>query len=357
MQNSETHIRLGGSLWFLVVFGLFFAAMGGFFLYMLLTDPTSIKVNNRPGKIGDAWFPFIFIAIGLGIAGIRAGKVLNFEQRCLTSWWGWYMFVKRSDAPLGTWQRVELRPREMRGSGKHRRSVVPVFLIGDHCNEEIQALREEAQARRFAERIAKAAKIPLADRSSGEVVERNYDQLDDSIVQHITDADLNVAVPARTRLRISDDLRGRQISAGLSPALLLAPFMMIPFLGVLAFWYFAWYPGQSERAAKDWFSWAFAYAPLILMIGIPALIGLFSALSKGLFGFTLTADSDGGVRVLRQTIPITLIEDIRVIKPDRGNRYLAIITDKKWIRFGYGQSRDDLDYLRAFILQGLKGRR
>ncbi len=360
MSDADKTIHLSSGSIFLIIFGLIFAGMGTFFLITLLNDPSSVKVNGRPGTVGDAWFPCIFIAIGLIVAGFRGGKMLNMEEKTLTSWWGWLFFVKHTEKPLGTWLRIEVCEREMRGSRKSKRSVVPVRLVGDQDIEELAAPSNEVAACQLAERVAKGAKIPMADKSSGTVVERDHTHLDDSILLHITDADLKVPAPEKTRIHISEGIRGRKMVIGLSPALLLAPIILVPFLFALAFWYFAWYPGLSDKVGKDLFHTLFAFAPLIMFGGIPFIFGLFTALRKGLFGFSVTADSDTGMRILGQRIMVSDLEDLRVMGGGNGawrGRYLAAITDKKWIKFGYGLRSDDLLYLRALILQGLSGRR
>ncbi|MBA3847028.1 MAG: hypothetical protein H0X45_10325 [Planctomycetes bacterium] len=168
----------------LVVMGLLFAGVGAVAIVMLLTGG-EVTVNERPGRPGDAWMPGIFVLIGLGIAGIRHRKVVDLDQRAIETTSGWMLWTGSKREAIGDWQAVEVRPSERRGSGKNRYTAIPVRLHGSTGSCEIEAPRQERDARLLAEWLARGASLPLRDASAGEVVERAPDRLDEPVVSRI----------------------------------------------------------------------------------------------------------------------------------------------------------------------------
>ena len=127
---------------------MLFTGMGGLFVYMLLTDPSSVTVNDRPGTKDDVWFAGIFVLIGLGIAGIRyqshSIKIMHDNCPCRTAWLGPFV-GKRDDTDAAAFAVIAtglsehgntrrsvypLWARQMMGMLKYRRQILKRWLVG-----------------------------------------------------------------------------------------------------------------------------------------------------------------------------------------------------------------------------------
>ncbi|HYE04633.1 MAG TPA: hypothetical protein VEL07_03850 [Planctomycetota bacterium] len=336
-----------------VVFGLLFSGFCSIPLYLLLTGG-DVTVNGRPGRPGDAWLPALLVAGGLAITGFRSRRIVDLDERAIETTTGWLFWTTTKREAIGDWRSVEIRPPERRGSGKNRYTAIPVMLNGSHGAHEIDAPRHEHDARRLAEWLARGANLPLRDASAGDVVERAPDRLDEPLVARIRAEDLQAPEPERNRLRREDLMHGVRIRVPPSSALLLSPLMLLPLLIPLLFWWFLWRPGLARSADGSTASTLFLYAPL-LMVVLPLVGMIVSALRGGTFGYRIDVDASG-LRALRKDIPATELEELRVVSSGRfGGRCLRATSDRADLRLGAGLRDDELAWLRATILRALKG--
>ncbi len=336
-----------------MLFGLIFAGFGAFGVFMLLSGG-AFTVNDRPGRPSDAWMPGIFVAVGLGIAGIRHRKVIDLDERAVESTTGWMLWTRTRREAIGEWQAVEIRPAEQRGSGSGRYTAIPVRVSGTAGACEIDAPRQEQDARRLAEWLARGANLPLRDASAGAVVERAADRLDEPVVARIRPADLHAPEPERNRLRCEDLMHGVRIRVPPSSAILLSPLMLLPLLIPFLFWWYLWRPGLLQSASDSTASQAFLYAPL-LMVVLPLVGMIVSAVRHGTFGYWIEVDA-GGLRALRKHIPAAELEELRIASSGKlGGRSLRATSDHVELRLGAGLRDDELAWLRAVILRALKG--
>lgn len=352
-MDDDSRITIGQGGWFLLLFGLVFAGFGCFFIAALLLGG-DVTVNGRRGKPADAWMPGIFVVVGLGIAGIRYRRLFLADERVIETHMGWMLWTRVKREEVGAWKSIELRPAESRGSGSSRYTAVPVNLVGDAGTCEIDAPRSEAKARILAQRLARAAHIPLVDATAGlsDPVEIPADLPAQPLLQRIRDADLAAPAPDRLRMRLEEQSSGVRIRMAPSSALFLAPFALIPLSIPVAFWWFAWRPGLQDKADRSLGMALFYYAPLLMAV-IPAIGMALRALRNGTFGYSIDVDPRDGLRALGRHIAAEELLDLRVISTGR-TRCLRALGDRSEIKLGDGLGEEELAWLRAAILRALR---
>lgn len=348
-MDERAAIRTGGSGCFLLLFGLPFAGMGVVFLAFLLTDPASVTINDRPGTVADAWLPLVFIAIGLGLAGIHWSTHLESEPRRLVRRRGWLLFTTTSTTDLATASAVTI-DQQVRGSGKNRRTAYPVAVVTAEGDEELQAPASPRRARALGERVARLLQLPMTDRRDGST--RLPDELDVPLAERLAAADCDPGpLPADGRLTWQEGASGIELSvagnplAGLLPLLGILPLVVIGGL----FWWFAWRPAASDAPAF------FRYAPLLLGV-VPAVVVLAVMARTGLGRRRLSVDPQG-VRVGWRHIATSDIEEIVLHqKPVFGWR-VVLVGDRGERTAATGLDQATARALKALIGAGLTGRR
>lgn len=350
-MRQESRISLSRFPWFVRLFGLMFLLVGmyGVFAMLFGIGNITITVNDgpaRPATPADAWLPGIFVLVGLGIALIRYGVVIDASRRMRIKTIGWALWVKRTETSLVGMTSIELGSAEERGSGSGRYTAIPVRAVGPDGVEELAEPRTFVAARALARRIAEALGIPLGPAQA--------DGLSASIAQ--ADAD-DLRPPAATRVLLIDAMRGIEIRYPRVKASLVMVIMggVLPLLLFGGFWWFAWRPGLLEPASKSTFMWFFMMAPILMGL-IPALTMLIKGYRSGVFGGRILVDAETGLRCAGRTIAA---KDLRAIEVMPGNRWqggLRVVLETSEFTLCPGQEAADLRWIRALILRHLNGK-
>lgn len=361
-NHTGDRCDIGGNTGCLLIFGALFAGIGLLFCYFLWTDPASVTVNDRPGTREDIWLPLIFVAIGLGIMGIRYRRQIQLDGASLRSrrsaGWGPFLSHKTIDHGLIEAVRLskEIRRSSSSNGGSSTRTVYPVSAV---CGVEACAFEEPGRyevARRLAEDLATRFKVPCVDESTGDRIERDWQDLDRPVVELCRDETLDQPAPADSRVRVEEDGYRTVVRLPRSPASFLAKgFVLLPvLLFPLGFWWFFWFPTFDEEdvAEGGLFLQIFRYAPLIMFIGLPALVIVPKALFGGL-SERLVID-DRFLRLGVKRIPLGAIEELTVVDGPDYKRHLLIASDDARLTVAKGYAAEDLAHLRRVVLRALR---
>ncbi|MBN1341827.1 MAG: hypothetical protein JXQ73_04065 [Phycisphaerae bacterium] len=175
--------RSGGGC--LAVFGLPFLIAGVAFTIAALSGEVKQTGTNEPAPLYFAVpFGLLFATVGAVLVFGRRGVVLDRRNRELTTWYGLMVPIKSKRRSLDGFNEVGLT-KEVRQSQKSSYTCFPVRLTGSPEPFLIEEPREYQQSRRQAERVAKFLDLPMVDKSSGQAVRREADQLDESLRDQI----------------------------------------------------------------------------------------------------------------------------------------------------------------------------
>lgn len=340
----------------LLLFGLAFATGGGGFLYALLTG-AEVSVNGRPGTPADAWLPGLFIVIGLVIGFVRYRVVVALDEDAVRQEVRFFALpLWRKSERLGRVTHVSLS-REVRRSRDSSYTVFPVRLAREGgIAVDLSTLSDEKQARRDAEGAAKLAQLPLHDASIGNLHVREPHELDASVVDTAEVKGARPNAPADSRITVTPAATGADIELPAAPVLLVLAILGggVLFLFLGGFWFFFWRSGFKGPTSP--IEIAFEYFPL----GLATVVGLgrvVSALRRGALGARVHVDR-GGLRVRRlfssRFLSAADIEELRVVGRAQHRSVLARSDDAE-VRFAYGLTGPEQDYLRDLLLWHLRG--
>jgi membrane protein YdbS with pleckstrin-like domain len=123
----------------------------------------------------------IFIVVGLCVLTTRKRFEIDTRNRTYARRSGILFFSKQSQGTLEEFQEVTVTS-EVRQTDKRRTyTVYPVRLSGTGGRIELHARRSYESSRGAAETLARSVHLPLVDSSSGKVLRREPDRLDESL--------------------------------------------------------------------------------------------------------------------------------------------------------------------------------
>jgi hypothetical protein len=362
MANGAQRIVLSGVPFFARCFALVFAVVGALGVFAMLTGAwaTTISTNHgshRPATPADAWFPGIFLLLGMGMLFVRHRVVLDAGRKVCTKASGWGLWVRRTETSLGESRSLSVGPAENRGGGSGRYQVFPIRALGPHGGDELAAPRTEKAAMKLAGRIAQALRLPLGQGLAGSSANPQLGTGGSPATGAGRWEPEDVVPPAGTRVVATEIPRGLEIRYPMVHIgrIGIAGRIAVPALLLLAFWWFLWRPGQQAMAAKSTIAWLFMMAPLIMGL-FSMLVQIVSAWFSGKLGGRILVDADGGLTALRRTVRAEQISDLEIV-PGRGfGSGLRVVLPTSSFLIAPGQSAEDLRWIRALILKHLGAR-
>ncbi len=189
----------------MAVFGFVFLCIGIAIAAMALGVIPAEDEGGPPRFVG-AMFGLPFAITGLIFALGRSGLIVDKRTGVLTKWHGLIVPIIRKEKRIDFYERVTIG-KEKRSSGKNQITVYPVRLEGSKGEAplELSAAQDYLAARREAEEMAKFMGWELADASSGTVVTREADKLDESVrerVRRTGETPEPVPLPPQMRIRV-----------------------------------------------------------------------------------------------------------------------------------------------------------
>jgi hypothetical protein len=378
-----------------VAVGVVFAAAGAFFLFLGLTKP----VNFGAGPLAPLWgklfvtgLSLLFLLLGAAIAVSRSGVTLDRKARTVNRWWGmwrpWGAAAPAAGVPAGV--RVLSRPKPRHVTEhtavtvgrevqriKDRESIVYPVRIDCHPAVQLTIFPNELDARHLAEEVARFLTVALVDGTSGTDVRREPDTLGRPLAERVKRLELPATVappPDGSRLTYSIENGRLTFTAPREP---FDPFLLAFVVGPLLFSgavYFFLYRGQNGGLGPG--AWAPAVGGVLLVLGVPVLLGLAALAGSVYWGGSLAVTA-GGIAVRARgrlfgsaDLPVMELDEVRVGKaagrwrvsvggvsvrsdPNAANLELQLITRNRIVGFGRGRSRTELEWVRDVVLKSI----
>ncbi|MDP6114921.1 MAG: hypothetical protein QGG53_23915 [Planctomycetota bacterium] len=177
-ENNRIEIKAGGGC--LMLFGLPFFSAGVLVIVLGLMG----KVNSSSGGPAPLYFVIPFGLVFASVGGVlmfgRSGKIIDGDNRLLTSWWGLLVPLKRTDYSFDGFQMVCVR-KEVRRSENSSYTCYPVRIESADDSVTVEEPRVYHDARQRGEEVSKLMGLPMEDSTTGESVVREAEHLDESL--------------------------------------------------------------------------------------------------------------------------------------------------------------------------------
>ena len=357
---NKLEFRSGGGC--ISLFGLFFflpglgVILGSFF----------------GGKGGPPIFfaiPFggIFCLIGGAFVFGRSGMTFDKRIGKLSTWWGALGWQSKTEYDLDDIKLVALS-REVRGSGKNRRTVYPVKLEGNFPQPiELEAPGMANEARGLAEDIGKFLDLGMRDVSSGSEVMREAGTLDYSIRERyeaegyrpelldrpMTAKSTHNPMGSTHRIKIPPTgfTCGSYVQIGIG--LLFCSFFGVGFIPV----FFEKDMPTEVRFIIIGVMFLFVSIPFLAIVGT-AVSGAKQSSDIEVTPMKFVVETKGIFTTSREEIPANELEELEIAGRVPGHANLAVMfggqsimirSDKKTIAFGSGLENEELEWIVSII--------
>ena len=363
--------RSGGGC--LAVFGLPFLLAG----LAVMTSPLWGPMKDSKSGEAPPWFfviPFgaVFATVGAGLVLGRAGKEIDRRAGTVTTWWGLLVPFKSATRPLADFEAVQVT-KEVRRSKNSTYTVFPVRLTASvGKNVSLEESRDAMKARKAGEEAAKFLGFKLIDRSLGETIVREAEELDESLRDRAKRTGETAGVPDPpaggrcTHSVVGDTLVFEIPPTGFKAGHLvaMAAGALIPII-VVAFFAF---PMLRDDKMPSGVKLIFMLFLGVFFIGLP-LVFSFGAAISGAKARTTVEVSPGLLKVTATrlmgtkmtAIPTDELEELRLMRggaAGAGSVQAALAgkaqvilarSDNATVTFGTGLSNAELEWMKAII--------
>lgn len=362
IHNNRLEIKIGLPRIFLLA-GLPFFCYGIFGIISIISTivkgPSAISATALMFKILPAILICLFCVItGSGIMFGHRGRIIDGDNRQVTSWWGfragWLLVpFKKSVYSFDDFQSVtvckEVHTGTSGSSGSPTCYPVRIESAGDSVT--VEEPRDYHKSRQLAEEVAKLMGLPMQDSTSGEVVVREAEQLDESLRDQFQRTGERLDVPVQPDgCRVSYRLEGDALVLDLPP----------PGMGPALFW------GVSLIVVIVVVVWDFFSSPppmnylavcfILIPLGI-VLILIYSG-AKGKDRITVSRRSlivEVGKNLLlspsrmlggkTSEIPSDELEELAM----QNDQHIMARSDRVTLTFGSGLSKDELAWMYELL--------
>ncbi len=375
-DSEAIKFKQGGGC--VALFGVPFFLAGLFVMLSPLLPKDIQPTDKDTGKPMPIHFalPFggVFAATGAAFIFGRGGKTLNRRTNEMTTWWGLLVPFKSTTYQLSDFERVTVS-RERRKSKNSHYTVFPVRIDGSKPGAvKIDEPKSEPQALELAEELAKFLEIPLIDRTMGEAVRREADQLDESLRDKSvrTGEHVEVGEPPPD-LKAQYSFEGKSIifdfpPTGLKLQHLIFLLPMLIFVSVALFVFLIPILGDEKMPFE---MKCFFCGFLGLFFILLPLAGSLTVILQGIKTTSQVVVSPHEIQLTRkglfrsktETIPSDELEELRIVKPQHavasnrkrsltmilGGELIIARSDKTRIVFGQGLPRDQLEWVKSIV--------
>ncbi len=220
---------------------------------------------------------YVLSGLALIAFGVRRLRRVDRDAAKVEDAWRFYWLVPlrvRAQHPLSQFDRVELRLEYRRRGGRHHKKLT-YYLIDlkgkKGQTQRIKEWRKYLKSRRFAERLARLAQLPLHDRTTGSRQVRRPEDLDLNLRERLrrsSEAIERPQLPQGSTIRVKE--RGRSIHLQMPPQATSIPLIV----GAVTL--------TQVFTLAGWFIWKSKEAPFgLLFIGVGIFAGL-TFLNNGL---------------------------------------------------------------------------
>jgi hypothetical protein len=382
-----------------VAIGLAFSIAGAVFLYLGLTEPITlgrVESAGLMGTIGCTALSLLFVLLGMAIMVSRSGTTLDRQARTVHRWWGvwrpWGGPSTGDGVPGNVRALSRSRPRRLtdhaevaigrtlqKVGNQNREQITYPVRLGCDPSLVLTTYADELAARQLATEVAAFFGLAIVDGSSGTEVRREADTLDQPLVERANHLGLPAALPpAPDDMGLTYTVEEDRLTF-IAPREPFDPFLLVHLVGPVLFSlgvYFVLYRGQAIAdlpAAQQ----APAVRAMVLVLGLPLVLGWLAFTSAIYWGGRLTVTTDG-VRVNWRFWPWSMrifklneLEEVRVAKakvqqwrvswagfniqsdPDAEILELQLLGKRQIVGFGRGRPRAELEWVREVILKAI----
>jgi hypothetical protein len=236
IRGDELYLFILGTSSVLTVMGALFALPG---IIAWLMGIWSVLFSHDPISIADFFKLFfaggLFVLMGSALASYRMLKSINKNATHIKDYSSVLGFQSAKTLPISKVSGLKLSQEWRSSSSSNGGSsylVYPIKIVTKIATHDLNDNAEFAVSRRQAEALAKFLNISLQDSSSGEGFERKPSELDDKIIDSITERIEAPILPADSRIQV---LKGQNnitlklsarrgvVASGLFRLLFLAP--------------------------------------------------------------------------------------------------------------------------------------
>ena len=176
-DQATLEIRSGGGC--ISIFGLPFLLAGLFVMQLPLGIFPVQKSSGTLPSIFVILFGAVFASVGAALVFGRMGIIIDRGMGRIIQWYGLLVPMKRTEYLLDSVGQVEMT---FSSGDSDSPATWPVKLSGDSIAKPISVLQPASftEARQLAEELARFLRKPLVDSSTGEIITRDYEHLDES---------------------------------------------------------------------------------------------------------------------------------------------------------------------------------
>lgn len=361
--SSITQLSYRAGLGALGLAGLPFFAFGIFII--LLPVLGVMKTKGQPAGAGAVvfvvLFGLVFATVGAVLLFGRSGIIFDKAARTVTRWYGLLFPMWTKVHELANFSDVSMG-KETR---KHKNSAYIVFPVRLVTTEDdafdISEPRDEQEARKLAEEIAKFLNFDIVDSTSGPYIRREKGTLDESLRDRLQRTGEAVDISSPPRMRSKYSAEGNTIIFNIPPPpfnpALIPPVIIAVLIASIAVYKYLG-PLLSDTKASAQVKWIYGGFMGLFFILLP--IGF--ALGALIAGTTRRVRVEADVQSLRirrtvlifsrtATISGEELEELRL--DSKGKPQLAALSDRRTEHFGEGLSREELKWMRAVILKAV----
>lgn len=274
-DQATLEIRGGGGC--LSIFGLPFLLTGIFIMQSPLGIIPLKGSAETPSSIFIVLFGVVFATVGALLVFGRSGIILDRGRGRIVQWYGLLVPMKREECLLDAVDQVEMD--FSRGDGDSP-ATWPVRLSGQSIAKPLSVLQPTsfAEARQSAEELSRFLQKPLVDSSTGEVITRDPDHLNESYRNRVRRTGEAIRFlppePANPRSRMEQTGEGLIIQIPASPKNFihyLPVFVSLIFAGMVALFFL---PKIRAHSTPDFFRYLFFGFFGLFFIAVPILSAL-----------------------------------------------------------------------------------
>ena len=370
VADGKVEVRGGGGC--LTIFGIPFLLMGCAPIAALIFGQFSIDAPFEYVLVGILCL--IFIAVGVVLTFARYALEIDGNSRTYRKRFSVLVWTREKGGSLDRFDKVSVSHRVRRRTddegGSRTHTDYPIRLEGPAETLDISSPDSLENAQREAEQVAKALRLPLADRTGPVEIVREADRLDESLRQRRRRTGQGSGeLPAppqgmKTRFRIE----GAEVVLEIPPAgfSLGALNYLVPALLFPAFVLFV-FQGFIRELVREPDSLNIAFAAFFALFGIvlPIYVGVHLFLravaehhAVRVSGDRLHVTTRGLVLSRVAEIPADELEELRITKPKHDDEPAAkapIVarSDRTTIEFGRHLPPAEREWIKSVLEHAL----
>ncbi|MGK0250148.1 MAG: hypothetical protein ACI910_002917 [Oleispira sp.] len=255
IRGDELYLFILGTSPVLTVMGALFALPG---IIAWLMGIWSVLFSHDPMLIADFFKLFfaggLFVLLGSALASYRVSKSINKNATHIKNYSSVLGFQSAKTLPISKVSRLELSQEWRSSSSSNGGSsylVYPIKIVTQIATHDLNDTTEFAVSRRQAEALARFLNISLQDSSSGQGFERKPSELDDKVIDSITERIEAPILPADSRIQVLKGQNNITLKLSARRGVVVSGLFRLLFL-VPAFWFISEMLDGFSIDGKNW---------------------------------------------------------------------------------------------------------